>query len=126
MGNIAAIEWFNHRKQPIENCCSCIENLYIDAAGKMYPCDMLMIQALAVHQVYHRPLDESLIDGARLWEHLSDHHRKRQLELKPCKTCPGRQHCSGGCMGRAYAAAGDFMAVEDRCLLRKSVYSRDP
>ena len=26
-------------------------------------------------------------------------------------------------MGRAYAATGDFMNVEDRCALRKSVYS---
>ncbi len=126
MGNIAAIEWFNGMREAVASCCSCIENLYIDASGNMYPCDMLMIQELAVHHVYRRPLEDTLIDGIELWKHLAAQHHNRRLGLKHCQSCSGKLHCSGGCMGRAYAATGDFMAVEDRCMLRKSVYSWEP
>ena len=49
--------------------------------------------------------------------------------LRPCRApqardCPGRSHCAGGCMCRAFAGHGAMMTVEDRCALRKVAYSQ--
>jgi MoaA/NifB/PqqE/SkfB family radical SAM enzyme len=83
---------------------------------------MLPVDKLAAKDVFHRPLDEVLLEVLPLWAELPALNRRRSVELAPCKECPGRLHCASGCMGRAYAATGDFMSVEDRCALRKSVY----
>ncbi len=123
LGNIAALEWFTGRAYPADACCSCIEKPYINAAGVMYPCLMLPIEKLAVKDVYQRPLNEVLFEGLPLWSKLSDLHYRRAVDLEACINCPGREHCAGGCMGRAYSSTGDFMTVEDRCSLRKEVYS---
>lgn len=123
LGNIAALEWFTGKSYPATEGCICIETPYINADGEMYPCLMLPIDKLAAKDVFHRPLDEVLLEVLPLWAELPDLNRRRSVELEACKNCPGRLHCAGGCMGRAYAATGDFMNVEDRCALRKSVYS---
>jgi radical SAM protein with 4Fe4S-binding SPASM domain len=123
IGNIAALEWFKGKSSPGAGCCNCIEKLYIDANGNMYPCPMLPIKKLAVKNVYQRPLEESLSDGVALWAELPLLHHRRSVELKICQDCPGRKHCAGGCMGRAYTSTGGFINVEDRCQLRKEVYS---
>ena len=123
LGNIAAFEWFTGKSCPASEGCICIETPYINADGEMYPCLMLPIDKLAAKDVFHRPLDEVLLEALSLWAELPDLNRRRSVELEACKNCPGRLHCAGGCMGRAYAATGDFMNVEDRCALRKSVYS---
>jgi radical SAM protein with 4Fe4S-binding SPASM domain len=123
MGNIAAIEWFTGKSYPATSYCKCIEKPYIDTSGMMYPCLLLPIEKLAIKNVYSRPLNSVLFEGLSLWAELSDLHHRRSVELEACNNCPGRQHCAGGCMGRAYAATGDFMNVEDRCALRKMVYS---
>lgn len=125
IGNIAALEWFRGKSTPGPECCTCIERPYIHADGKIYPCLMLPIDTYAVHDVHHRPLEEVLTEGASIWSGLPELNRRRSLELDACKRCPGQLHCAGGCMGRAYAATGDFMSVEDRCDLRKAVYSCD-
>jgi hypothetical protein len=57
-----------------------------------------------------------------LWAHIKRISQRRSTELAACQECPGKAHCAGGCMGRAYAAHGDPMTVEDRCQLRKAVY----
>ncbi len=123
LGNIAALEWFTGKSYPASEGCICIETPYINADGEMYPCLMLPIDKLAAKDVFHRPLDEVLFEALSLWAELPDLNRRRTVELEACKNCPSRLHCAGGCMGRAYAATGDFMNVEDRCALRKSVYS---
>jgi len=123
LGNIAAIEWFTGKSYPAAEGCICIETPYINADGEMYPCLMLPIDKLAAKDVFHRPLDEVLFEALPLWVELPDLNRRRSVELEACKNCSGRLHCAGGCMGRAYVATGDFMNVEDRCALRKSVYS---
>ena len=88
---------------------------------------MLPVDKYAGDSVHHRPLDEVLMEALPTWGELPKLNRRRSLELEACKECPGRLHCAGGCMGRAYAASGDFMNVEDRCALRRSVYSwKDP
>jgi radical SAM protein with 4Fe4S-binding SPASM domain len=122
-GNIAALEWFKGKSHPATVGCKCIEKPYIDVAGMMYPCLLMPIEKLAVKNVYHRPLNNVLYEGLSLWAELSDLYNRRSVELEECNNCSGRQHCAGGCMGRAYATTGDFMNVEDRCALRKEVYS---
>lgn len=123
LGNIAALEWFRGKSTPGSEECVCIETPYINADGKMYPCLMLPVDKLAAKDVFHRPLDDVLFEAVPLWAQLPELNRRRSVELEACKECPGRLHCAGGCMGRAYAASGDFMNVEDRCALRRSVYS---
>ncbi|MCK4790007.1 MAG: radical SAM protein [Desulfobacteraceae bacterium] len=122
-GNIAALEWLAGRLNTSPQSCICIETPYINADGQMYPCVMLPIEKYGVQGVYHRPLDEVLTEGALLWAELPELNLRRSEELEACKECIGKLHCAGGCMGRAYAASGDFMTVEDRCALRKAVYS---
>ena len=123
IGNIAALEWLAGRLNPSPQSCVCIETPYINADGQMYPCVMLPIEEYAVQGVHHRPLEEVLTEGALLWAELPELNLRRSVELEACKECPGKLHCGGGCMGRAYAATGNFMSVEDRCALRKCVYS---
>jgi len=123
LGNIAALEWFAGKSYPMPESCNCMENPYVNADGVMYPCLMLPIETLAVKDVYQRPLEEILLEGLSLWAELPNLHHRRSVEIETCKDCPGRQHCAGGCMGRAYASTMDFMSVEDRCELRKEVYS---
>ena len=122
IGNIAALEWLTGRSYPTSESCICIETPYINADGEMYPCLMLPIEKYGVQGVHHRPLEEVLTEGALLWAELPELNLRRSVELEACKECTGKVHCAGGCMGRAYAATGDFMSVEDRCALRKSVY----
>ncbi len=123
LGNIAALEWFTGKSYPASVSCSCMGKPYINADGEMYPCLMLPIECFAVKNVYQRPLDEVLLEGLVLWAELPNLHYRRSVELEKCKICPGKQHCAGGCMGRAYTSTLDFMNVEDRCELRKEVYS---
>lgn len=122
IGNIAALEWYLGRLNRTSRGCICAETPYINADGQIFPCVMLPIEKYGVHGVYHRSFDEVLNEAALRWTELPDLYRRRTEELEACKECVGRLHCAGGCMGRAYAAAGDFMVVEDRCALRKSVY----
>jgi len=123
LGNIAAIEWFRGKAFPASRVCTCVERPYINGDGKIYPCLMLPVDGLAVPGVHHRPLEEVLMEALPIWAELPRLSRRRSLELKACRDCPGRRHCAGGCMGRTYAATGDFMNVEDRCELRRAVYT---
>lgn len=127
LGNIAALEWLEGRSTPSSQGCVCIETPYVNADGQMYPCVMLPVDKFAAKDVFHRPLEEVIIQAVPLWSKLPELNRRRFVELEECKKCSGRLHCAGGCMGRAYAATGDPMSVEDRCALRKTVYSwKDP
>ena len=126
LGNIAALEWLAGRSNSSPQGCTCMETPYINAEGRIYPCLMLPAVEFAVEGAYRRPLAEILRQALSLWAGLIELNRRRSRELGPCKACPGRLHCAGGCMGRAYDATGDFMSVEDRCALRKAVYSWMP
>jgi radical SAM protein with 4Fe4S-binding SPASM domain len=122
LGNIALIEWFRGKSYPGSEHCTCIERPYINADGVMYPCFMLPVDAFAARGAYHRPLVDIILQAVPVWAKLMELNRRRSAELGECKDCPGKLHCAGGCMGRAYASTGHFMSVEDRCLLRKAVY----
>jgi radical SAM protein with 4Fe4S-binding SPASM domain len=122
-GNIAAIEWHNGMSLPNTNVCTCIKNLFIDANSWMYPCVMMPAEKYAVKAIHNRSLGRLIIDSLPLWAELPKIGKRRQAELKLCRDCPGKNHCLGGCMGRAYSVSDDLMAVEDRCTLRRAVYA---
>jgi len=122
LANIAAIEWFKGQATHSDRVCTCIENPLITADGVLYPCTMLSHAKYAISNVHSRPLQDAISDGLPLWAELPKISRLRSASLKACKQCSGYKHCAGGCMGRAYAAFGNLMAVEDRCQLRKAVY----
>jgi radical SAM protein with 4Fe4S-binding SPASM domain len=120
--NFAAIEWFKGRGEPSGASCSCMQNLFISARGDVYPCVMLYHKKFAAADVHRHSLAEVIRTALPHWSKLPEIHRKRTHALTMCKTCPGRQHCAGGCAGRTYAAQGEMMVPEDRCALRKAVY----
>ncbi len=123
LGNIAALEWLAGRSNSLAPGCICIETPYINADGQMYPCVMLPLEKYMAHGVHNRTLEDVIIEALPLWAELPGLNHRRSVELNECKKCPDRLHCAGGCMGRAYAATGNPMSVEDRCTLRKTVYS---
>ncbi len=123
MANIACLEWWFGKNNSTSEDCACLELPYVTAEGSLYPCLMLPADHLAVENVFQRPLQEFLKEAITRWSELPIFKKRRFTELSQCHACSGRTHCRGGCMGRAYAATGDFMTVEDRCALRKAVYA---
>ncbi len=126
MGNIAALEWYRGRGAPDDLACKCGEHLYIDGKGILYPCTMLPFPQYAVAQVHQRSVAEVLSQAAASWSNLPGLVAKRRSGILQCRHCAGKEHCAGGCLGRALVSDGDDMAVEDRCLLRKAVYTWEP
>ncbi len=122
-GSIAAIEWFKGRPTSAKKVCTCIQNIIITSDGTLYPCVMFMHPQYGVSQLDKRTLQEAITEALPQWKRLPKISERRSRELKLCKTCPGQKHCAGGCMGRAYAVYGELMEVEDRCALRRTVYS---
>ncbi len=125
-GTIAALEWHRHRFETGEESCACGQDPYITAEGVLYPCTMQQKNSSAVEDVFSRPFAETMEKAARRWGHLADLRKIRYENLKECLDCPGREHCRGGCMGRALLGDEDFGGVEDRCHLRRGVYSLNP
>jgi radical SAM protein with 4Fe4S-binding SPASM domain len=121
-GNIAAIEWHKGMGTANTKVCACIENLFLDAGGRLYPCVMMLAEKYAVQLAKDQSLATSILESLPLWAELPQIDIRRQTELTTCQECPGKEHCLGGCTGRAFSTFGDFMAVEDRCALRKAVY----
>lgn len=122
LGNISAIEWYKGRNIPAGHVCNCISTPFIDASGKMYPCVMNLSDDLAVDNVHEEGLNNVIIKGIDKWSSLPELDKKRGEILAECQGCAGREHCRGGCIGRARAVNGDGMSVEDRCELRREVY----
>ena len=126
MANIACLEWWFGKADSASETCKCFEMPYVTAGGLLYPCIMLPADHLAVQNAHEEPFEALLEKAVPLWSGLPALNRRRSAELEPCKTCSGKSHCAGGCMGRAHATTGDFMTVEDRCVLRKAVYAWEP
>jgi radical SAM protein with 4Fe4S-binding SPASM domain len=84
---------------------------------------MMLIPQYAVKAVNDRSLGELITESLLLWAELPHIAKRRQTELAFCWDCPGKNHCLGGCMGRAYSVSGDLMGVEDRCVLRRAIYA---
>ncbi len=122
MGNISAIEWYKGRNIPSDHVCNCISTPFINAAGKMYPCVMNLNDEHAVDNVHEKGMKEGILKGIEKWALLPRLDKERSESLVRCKDCAGREHCRGGCMGRAQTVNGDVISVEDRCELRREVY----
>lgn len=121
-GELAAIEWWKGRDEPGGDCCLLADHPYVTADGTVYPSALCRAEEFAVHGALDAPLAEILAAGEPPWARLRELERRRRGSLAACLDCAGRAHCGGGCMGRAHAASGDLLAVEDRCELRRAVY----
>lgn len=119
---VAAIEWFKNRMASSDGHCECLKSIFVDARGFIYPCTMLLLDRYASQSVYSRPVNQVIQGVLDRWRHIPILSRKRQRMLLHCARCPGKDHCRGGCMGRAATARGELMDPEDRCSLRKAVY----
>ena len=122
LGNISAIEWYRGRDIPSDHVCNCIGTPFIDASDKMYPCVMYLEDDLAVDNVHETGMKNAILKGLEKWSRLPELDKKRMELLAKCRDCVGREHCRGGCIGRASAVDGDAVSVEDRCELRREVY----
>ncbi|HIJ81211.1 MAG TPA: radical SAM protein [Desulfuromonadales bacterium] len=121
IGNVAVLEWQDATEQRAE-CCTFVENPYISALGTLYPCLLCHRDASSVGDVYTKGLAAALAEGVPLWTSLLQLSCDRG-ELAVCRDCPGKLICAGGCMGRAWGAFGDLLAPDDRCEVRRTVYS---
>jgi radical SAM protein with 4Fe4S-binding SPASM domain len=122
IGSVSAIEWYKGKDVPTDHVCNCISTPFISASGKMYPCVMNLDDNLSVSNVHEEGLYNVITKGIERWAPLPDLDKERRETLMKCKTCTGRLHCRGGCIGRAKAVNGDMMSVEDRCELRREIY----
>ena len=122
LGNISAIEWYNGKDMPSDYVCNCISMPFINASGKMFPCVMNLDDDLAVDNVHEEGMKRSILKGLGKWSGLPQLDKERSESLGKCQDCDGREHCRGGCIGRAQAVNGEAMSVEDRCELRREVY----
>ena len=122
-GNIAALEWWKGRFGTGPECCAFVEHPFMTAEGTIYPSAVCRADDFAVFDAFQKPLAAALLEGKPKWSELLALSRLRSTSLPACQGCEGKVHCAGGCMGRAHAATGTFLAVEDRCELRKAVYS---
>lgn len=122
-GSIPALEWWKGRDNPGSDCCTFVEHPFVTVEGTLYPSALCRADDFAVRGAYERPLVETLREGLPKWERLLEAVRRRFGHLPACQGCAGKLHCGGGCIGRAHAATGELMAVEDRCELRKAVYT---
>jgi len=120
--NIAAIEWYKGQHISASDNCTCIQNLFISADGSIYPCTMMHNPHYAIQNAHNQPLETLIAHALCLWGELPALSRLRQTEIERCTGCPGQAHCTGGCLGRAFAAYGELMREEDRCSLRRAVY----
>lgn len=119
---IAAIEWFKNQKGSGNGKCRCLTDIFVDAKGVIYPCPMLRMDRYASQSVFSNSMDAVIQNALARWQEIPVLSSKRQDGLLHCVQCPGKNHCKGGCMGRAATTRGELMDPEDRCPLRKAVY----
>jgi radical SAM protein with 4Fe4S-binding SPASM domain len=121
-GSAPFLEW--SLDTPRSEPCTFVENPYITSAGVLYPCVLCHADDFAVPGLFEKSLDIAFEEGAHLWTRLQKISAERCAATEECLKCPGAGSCAGGCMGRAWASCRDFMAADDRCSLRKSIYTR--
>jgi radical SAM protein with 4Fe4S-binding SPASM domain len=123
IGTTAPLEWLKG-DAPRTECCTFVENPYLTPGGRLYPCVLCHADEFAVTGVYDKGLAEAFAEGAPLWSSLLKTSHCRVEAIAECRECPGVSECAGGCMGRAWGSCGDFMAADDRCELRRTIYQR--
>ena len=123
IGNIAAIEWHKGRGITGRKGCMLVKKPYISAELKLFPCVFLPVDKYAASLIEIHDINDVFPTYIPLWAELQKLSLKRAESLEECRACPGASHCASGCMGRAIALKGDPLSKEDRCSLRKAVYS---
>ncbi len=123
IGTTAPLEWLKGDAHRTE-CCTFVENPYLTPGGKLYPCLLCHADDFAVTDVYAKGLISAFTEGAPLWASLLRTSHRRAEAIAECSECPGQSSCAGGCMGRAWGSSGDFLAADDRCELRRTIYKR--
>lgn len=121
LGAPAYLAW--HQGEPPASGCTFVENPYLTADGRLFPCVMCHADSHAVCGVPGKGLIDSFAEGYGLWSSLLELSRHRAASMGACADCPGRLLCGGGCLGRSWAAHGDFEIPDDRCSCRRPVYS---
>jgi len=124
LGRVAALEW-RRSDAPREEACSFVENPYLAADGRLYPCVLCHAEPYCVSGLFGKGLADAFAEGAPLWSGLLQASRRRPEEVEQCRSCSERLTCAGGCLGRAWGSCGDIMAPDDRCELRRAVRNAD-
>lgn len=120
IGMVAALEWRNGGSIR-QDCCTFIENPYLTASGRLYPCLLCHTDEFSVVDVFVKGLAAALSEGTPLWSSLLRISRSRSDEIPECRDCPVKPTCAGGCMGRAWGSCGVLLAADDRCVVRRVV-----
>ena len=123
IGTTAPLEWLKG-DAPRTECCTFVENPYLTPGGRLYPCVLCHADGFAVTGVFDKGLAETFAEGAPLWASLLRTSHRRADSIVECRECAGVLECAGGCMGRAWGSCGDFLAADDRCELRRTIYKR--
>ena len=121
IGTVAALEWRSDHAARQE-CCTFIENPYITASGRIYPCLLCHTDEFSVDSAYEKGLAAALEEGIPLWSSLLQISRTRAESMPECHDCFGRELCAGGCMGRALGSCRNLHAADDRCGVRRAIY----
>jgi radical SAM protein with 4Fe4S-binding SPASM domain len=122
IGRVAAVEW--HRGDAVrQDFCTFVENPYLTASGRLYPCLLCHTDDYSVTGVFEKSLVAAFVEGTPLWSSLLNVSRYRSETLPGCRDCPGRLLCAGGCLGRAWGSCGSLLSADDRCAVRRAIYS---
>jgi len=120
LGRMAALEW-RCSDTPRGESCNFVENPYLSAAGRLYPCVLCHADPHSVTGVFEKCLTDAFTEAAPLWSRLLQASNRRPESIEQCQECSERLTCAGGCLGRAWGSCGDIMAPDDRCELRRAV-----
>ena len=122
-GTAVALSWLAGRDNPREGACIFADHLYLNTRGLLFPCHLFPVERFAARNVYERSLAEAIREAVPLWAEAQALSCSRASGIAACAECPGRVHCAGGCMGRAWLTHGGPEEPEDRCELRRAVYA---
>ena len=120
LGKVAAIEW-RYNQAPRGESCTFVENPYLTADGKLFPCVLCHADPFAVTGTFEKSLGAAFVEGAPLWSKLKQASDCRSHDIEQCQQCSEHLTCASGCLGRAWGSCGDIMAKDDRCELRLAV-----
>ena len=120
LARVPALEW-SCNDTPCGESCTFVENPYLSAAGRLYPCLLCHADPYCVTGVMEKNLADAFAEGAPLWSQLLQASICRPDEIEKCRACAERLTCAGGCLGRAWGSCGDIMAPDDRCEMRRAV-----
>ncbi|MEI6205738.1 MAG: radical SAM protein [Desulfuromonadales bacterium] len=121
IGTVAALQWRSGGSVR-QGCCTFVENPYLTPSGRLYPCLLCHSDEFSVTGVFEKGLVAAFTEGIPLWSSILRISCSRAEAIPECRDCPWKQFCAGGCMGRAWGSHGNFLAADDRCETRRTIY----